>query len=595
MSNETPKLKESFQQFKRLFLLIKPYWIKLVKGTSLGVVIGIIGLAVPYLIKLLIDNVYPSQDVTLMQVIVAGILAINITSTLIGTIQGYFNLYVNSKLSNATSLLFFNHLQHLKIRFFDEHRVGEIMSRFSDVSQSLGAVNKVMQTVFVNGIYLLLVPPFLFLLQWKLAIVSLISLPITIMIITLTGKFLRRYWKKSAEAYASLNAFQFEMLTHIRALKVMSLEHHVYSESKKQIENALHIQLKAGGIGQVLGLSNGVLSSLNTALFTWIGWMFILSHQMTLGDYIAFTSYIGYLYNPLTQFVGLFSDFQQSAINLNRMFEYLDSPVEIEPDSSIENHSEIINQLKGDIEINAVTFGYNTDIKVLQDISLNIKPRSIVSIVGSSGSGKTSLLRLLVGMETPDEGNIFYDGIPLAQVPLSDLRKQVSVIWQEFSMFKGSILDNLTIGLNNVNQNDLTNAIKISRMDELINKLPKGLDTPVAEWGACISGGQRQRLAIARAIIRNTPIIIFDEATSNIDLKTEADILKDLFEKEKDKTIIFVTHRIATASLADKICLLENGKVQDFGSHEDLIERCETYRKIYFNGDNRNESLLKIL
>ena len=304
MSKEIPKLKESFKQFKRLFLLIKPYWGRLLKGMSLGVIIGIMGMAAPYLTKLLIDKVYPTQDVTLMQVIVAGVLAISIASTLIGTIQGYFNLYVNSKLSNSVSLLFFNQLQHLKVRFFDEHRVGEIMSRFSDVSKSLGSVNKVMQTIFVNGIYLILVPPFLFVLQWKLAIAALISLPITLTIIALTGKFLRKYWKKSAEAYADLSAFQFEMLTHIRALKAMVLEHHVYSESKKQMENALQIQLKAGGMGQALGLSNGILNALNTALFTWLGWTFILSHQMTLGDYIAFTAYIGYLYNPLSQFIG---------------------------------------------------------------------------------------------------------------------------------------------------------------------------------------------------------------------------------------------------------------------------------------------------
>ena len=560
---------------------------------SLGVIIGIMGMAAPYLTKLLIDKVYPTQDVTLMQVIVAGVLAISIASTLIGTIQGYFNLYVNSKLSNSVSLLFFNQLQHLKVRFFDEHRVGEIMSRFSDVSKSLGSVNKVMQTIFVNGIYLILVPPFLFVLQWKLAIAALISLPITLTIIALTGKFLRKYWKKSAEAYADLSAFQFEMLTHIRALKAMVLEHHVYSESKKQMENALQIQLKAGGMGQALGLSNGILNALNTALFTWLGWTFILSHQMTLGDYIAFTAYIGYLYNPLSQFIGLFSDFQQSAISLGRMFEYLDSPVEINPGSSIEKHSKIINPLSGKIKINGVTFGYNKDIKVLQNINLIIEPKSIVSIVGTSGSGKTSLLRLLVGMETPDEGEILYDNKSISQIPLPDLRKQVSVIWQEFSMFKGSILDNLTIGLDNVNQNEIINALKISRMEELVNSLPKGLDTPIAEWGVSISGGQRQRLAIARAIIRNAQVIIFDEATSNIDLKTEADILKDLFNKGINKTIIFVSHRIATASLADKICLLENGKVLDYGSRDELIERCESYRKIYFNDNNKNESLLK--
>jgi len=428
-----------------------------------------------------------------------------------------------------------------------------------------------------------------------LAIVALISLPLTIIIIALTGKFLRKYWKKSAEAYANLNGFQFEMLTHIRTLKTMVLEHHVYSEAKKQMEDALQLQLKAGGMGQVLGLSNGILNALNTALFTWLGWSFILTNQISLGDYIAFTLYIGYLYRPLSEFVGLFSDFQHTAINLGRMFEYLDSPVEIDPSGSHYKPGKIVEPLTGDIEIKNVTFGYNKETKVLQDINLTIEPKSILSIVGPSGSGKTSLLRLLIGMETPQEGDILFDGKSILQIPLPQLRKQITVIWQEFSMFKGSILDNLTIGIENVHENEVIKAVKLSRMNELINSLPQGLNTPIAEWGASLSGGQRQRLAIARAVIRNTPIIIFDEVTSNIDLKMEAEILRDLFIKEKDKTIIFVTHRLTSASLADKICLIEAGKILGYGSHSELMEECENYRRMHLSDNNRSNTVLKVV
>ena len=592
MTQEIPKLKESFQQFKRLMFLIKPYWGRLIKGMSLGVVIGLIGMITPYLTKLLIDEVYPSQDVTLMHVLVGGVLGITIINTLIGSIQGYFNLYINSKLSNSTSLMFFNHLQHLKVRFFDEHRVGEIMSRFGDVSKSLGSVNKVFQTFFVNGIYLILVPPFLFLLQWKLAVVALISIPLTVITISITGKFLRKYWKKTSEAYADLNAFQFEMLTHIRALKAMVLESYVYNQARNQIQDALKLQLKAGGMGQVLGLSNGLLNAMNTALFTWLGWKYILSNEMTLGDYIAFTSYIGYLYRPLSEFVNLFSEFQQSSINLGRMFEYLDSPAEIIPVEENESSKEIKNIITGNIEIKNLYFGYNPEIEVLKDINFSVDKNTIVSIVGSSGSGKTTLLRLLINMETAQKGSIYYDGMDSAKIPLNELRKQITVIWQEFSMFKGTIRDNLTIGLNDVDEKLIKTAVELARMDTHINALPQKLDTPISEWGSSLSGGQRQRLAIARAVIRNTPIIIFDEATSNIDMKTEAAILKDLFYELKNKTILFVTHRLSSAALADKVCYLENGEVVDAGSYSDLMERCESFRKM--NTPERNVILKSV-
>lgn len=313
-----PQLKESFQYFKRFLFLVQPYWGKIIKGLSLGVVIGVIGMITPFLTKLLIDKVYPTEDVSLMHVLVIGILGVSVGSILIGTLQSYYSLVINTQLSNSTSLMFFNHLQHLRIRFFDEHRVGEVMSRFGDLSSSLKSVNNLFQTVFVNGIYLFIVPPFLFLLHWKLAIISLISLPVTTIIIAVSGKFLRKYWKKSAEAFAEINAFQVESLSNIRLIKSMVLEKYVFNKTKEQMEGAINVQLKAGALGQVMGLLNGFVRTLNTALFTWLGWSYILSKEMTLGDYMAFTAYIGYLYNPLSQIVNLFSDFQQTSVSLNR-------------------------------------------------------------------------------------------------------------------------------------------------------------------------------------------------------------------------------------------------------------------------------------
>jgi len=226
--DKIPNLKESFLYFKRFLFLVKPYWSKIIKGLSLGIVIGLLGMITPFFTKLLIDKVYPTEDVSLMHVLVAAILGIGISNIIIGTIQSYYNLIIHTQLSNSTSLMFFNHLQHLKIRFFDEHRVGEIMSRFGDVSRSLKTVNDLFQNVFVNGIYLFIVPPFLFLLHWKLAVVSLISLPVTVIIISITGKYLRKNWKKSAEAFAELNAFQVESLSNIRLIKSLVPEKFVF-------------------------------------------------------------------------------------------------------------------------------------------------------------------------------------------------------------------------------------------------------------------------------------------------------------------------------------------------------------------------------
>src|SRR4051812_15869315 len=443
---DIPPLREAFQQFLRLLRLIRSYWGPLIKGMVLGLVLGVFGMITPYLSKLLIDEVYPTRNLTLMEVLVAGILVLAVAQAAMGAIRSYFTSYTTAHLANATSLLFFNHLQHLRTRFFDEHRVGEIMSRFGDVRTSLGSVSRVFETVFVNGVYLVLVPPFLFLLQWKLAIVSLITIPITVIITTTSSRLLRRFWKKSAEAYAELGAFQVGVLSHIRTLKALSLEHQLYNRASGQIQGALQMQLKAGGWSQVFGTLNAVVRALGTAVFTWYAWTLIIHNEMTLGDYIAFTAYMGYLYNPLQQITGLFSDFQQMAVNLGRMFEYLDAPVEQDPAGAYLPPGPVTRVVEGDLRLRDVSFGYSPEKRVLHDVNLHFPRGTITSVVGPSGAGKSSLLRLITRMEEPDSGRLFVDGSAMTAMPLSDLRRQVSVVWQEFALMQGTVWENLTLG-----------------------------------------------------------------------------------------------------------------------------------------------------
>ncbi|HEX5872575.1 MAG TPA: ABC transporter transmembrane domain-containing protein, partial [Longimicrobium sp.] len=430
----------------RLLRVIRPYWSPLAKGMILGLVLGMFGMVTPYLSKLLIDEVYPTRNVTLMHVLVGGIFAFSVAMAVMGGIRGYFTSYTTAHLSNATSLLFFNHLQHLRSRFFDEHRVGEIMSRFGDVRSSLQSVSKVFETLFVNGAYLFLVPPFLFLLQWKLAIVSLITIPLTVVLTTVSARIMRKYWKKSAEAYADLGAFQVEVLSHIRSLKTLAREHYVYDRANSQMKAALNVQLKAGGYSQIFNGLNAIIRSAGTALYTWYAWRLLIAGEMTLGDYIAFSAYIGYLYNPLAQITTLFSDFQQSAVNLGRMFEYLDTPTEQDPATAYDPIPPIRHVLEGDIRLRDLAFGYSADKNVLHDVNVHFQRGMITAVVGHSGVGKSSLLRLITRMEEPTAGQVFFDDIPATSITLPDLRRQVSVVWQEFAMMQGNIWDNLTMG-----------------------------------------------------------------------------------------------------------------------------------------------------
>jgi ABC-type bacteriocin/lantibiotic exporter with double-glycine peptidase domain len=582
---DIPPLREAFQQFMRLLRVIRPYWSPLAKGMYLGLVLGIFGMVTPYLSKLLIDEVYPTRDVTLMHVLVAGTLAVATTTAILGAIRGYFTTYTTSHLSNATSLLFFNHLQHLPARFFDEHRVGEVMSRFGDVRSSLQSVSRVFETLFVNGAYLILVPPFLFILQWKLAIVALITIPATVAITTLSARIMRKYWKLSAEAYAELGAFQVEVLSHVRTLKAMAREHFVYEHARGQMRGALNVQLKAGGYGQIFGALNGIVRALGMALFTWYAWRLIIAGEMTLGTYIAFSAYIGYLYNPLAQVTGLFAEFQQSAVSLGRMFEYLDMTTEQDPEVAHRPPPPIETVIEGDIRLRDIAFGYTPEKQVLRALNLHFAPATITAVIGTSGVGKSSLLRLLTRMETPGEGQVFFDGVPASTIALPDLRRQVTAVWQEVALLQGTIWDNLTLGVENPTRAAVDDAVRICRLDELIAELPLGYETAVGEWGSTLSGGQRQRLALARAVVRDAPVLLLDEATSNVDMATETDILRDLFARVRGKTVVSVTHRVSTAALADQIVVLDAGRAAAVGSHAELMQSSELYRTLVSGGE----------
>lgn len=554
----------------------------------LGPVVAVLGMVPPYLTKLLIDEVYPSQDVTLMHVIVGGVLGATVASAIVTFLQRCHNLHYEVRVRNEIRLLFFNHLQHLPTWFFNEHRVGEITSRFKDASSALIRLTSMFRTAISQGVYLLLVPPFLFYLNWKLAVVAVVAIPATVAVVTLAGRRWREAWKEASEAYSDLYAHNVEILSQIRMVKSLSLEHEAYEEANDHMSRATKTHRRSGRIGIAVDAANEGLRSLNLALFTWLGWTFILDGSLTLGSYIAFTTYVGFLYDPLKKLVDQFAKFQQSSVSLWRMFEYLDETPEQDPRTAYTEPGPVSTNLSGRIELDDVSFSYDEksfaddeDERVLDDVSLTVEPEETVAVVGPSGSGKTTLLRLLSALEPPDSGSIRLDGTPIGDLPLSDVRRQVMAVWQELTLFEGTIGSNLTLGLDDVSRAEMDRVTKLCQIHDLILDSDDGYETSVSEWGSSLSGGQRQRLVLARALLRPSPIYLLDEVTSNLDMETEAELLPKLFEELADRTVLFVTHRVESARHADRICVIEDGQIAGMGSHEALMATCDRYARLH--------------
>ncbi|MDB4915097.1 MAG: cyaB [Gemmatimonadetes bacterium] len=579
-----PTTREALAFFWRLVQLMRPFWGLLAKGTAMSISISVVGMITPYFSKIYFDRVYPTRDITLLQVLVVGSVTLTITSAFMTAVRGYYSMSIGAQLNRSISLMFFNHLQHLTIRFFDQHRVGEIYSRFGNVSASIKTVTGTFETVMLNCAFLILVPPLLLFMNPRVALLSLITVPITTTLSTISSRWVRRYSQRGMETNAELSAFQIETLSNIRIVKGLAAEPFVFRLAQEQLHAAMELSFKSGALGVSVGFVNAVLRTLGLGAFTYVAWTQIIHQDMTLGDFMAFSMYVGYLTGPVGSVASMFMDFQTSAVSFGRMFEYLDLPVEQDPSLAFKSAKPISHRLAGDFALRDITFQYTPEKAVLRNVSMSVARGSLSAIVGPSGAGKSSVLRLISGLERPQVGEIWFGDTRSEAITLPDIRRQIAAVWQEVSLMRGTIRDNLTYALDDVSEERLDEVLRVCRLTELIAEQPLGMETTVAEFGATLSGGQRQRLAIARALLRDAPILTLDEATSNIDVSTESEILRDVFSRARGTTIVFVTHRVSTAVLADRIFVMDAGCIVGAGTHPELMDSCQVYRDLYTAG-----------
>jgi len=505
---------------------------------------------------------------------------------LIAVIQGIFRFYMRQIVIGVSRWIeydlrndFFTHLERLSINFFLNYKTGDIMSR---ATNDLNSVRMVLGpgimysittiTMFVLAISLMLS------INVRLTIYALIPFPLLSFLISRFGGIIHKKYEKIQAQFSSMSARIQENLAGIRVVKAYTREDSEIEEFKKQNKRYYEKSKSLIKVWSIFFPLMELMGGLGILVVLWYGGIQVISGRISIGDFVAFNGYILLLLWPMIALGWVISLFQRGAASMGRINKILDIKPEIADDENVMN----INDIEGEIEFRNLTFSYNnTKEPVLKNINLRIEKGMTLAIVGPTGSGKTTLVNLIPRIFDAPDGTVFIDEIPVKKIPLRILRSKVGYIPQDTFLFSDTIRENIIYGVNDVSDNEIIESAEISQILNDIEEFPEKFDTVLGERGINLSGGQIQRISIARAIIRKPKILILDDALSSVDTYTEEQILKRLKNFMKERTSIVISHRISTVKDSDWIVVLDNGMIVEEGRHEELIEKDGMYASLY--------------
>jgi len=563
---------------RQLLSLIRPYSKLIIQSTLASLVMIIMQLPTPYFTRILIDNIFPNQDITLLGFIILIQVALALFNGIFGTLHSYFQLGVGLRMSLDVGERFLKHLEKLSFSFYDERRTGELLSRFADAHGAINSTVNLLSSVFLSFAQLSFFPLILFLLSWKLTLLALLVYPLDIIVYREMNKRLYKYGKLLAERRADFQAKLFESLAGIRTIQALGIERHAEKQIVGQMVEVAGEQLRVGKTSQLGSLASGVLRACGTALFTWFGWRYVIGGEMSLGTFMAFTMYLGFLSGPIHQLFSISQSLQQTLVHTNRFFEIYDLKPDInDPDGgAVEPGVEL-----RDIRLVDVNFRYGQGGHVLRDINLTIPAGTMTALVGRSGAGKTTLINLLPRFYDPSSGYVLYGDQDLRDYQVRSLRDRIGYVMQSNTFFYGTILSELTLGDTTLSMDKVEEAARRAHIHEFIVSLPQGYQTHLSESGINLSQGQLQRLALARVFLQDRPILILDEPTSALDYESEDYIKQTLEEIRKSRTVIIIAHRLSTIESADKVVVLDHGRIMEEGAFSQLSHGTGAFTDLY--------------
>jgi HlyB family type I secretion system ABC transporter len=571
---EAPEVRHDLWKFSEL---LKPHGLVLVEVLLASVAIQCFGLVTPLFTQLLLDRVVVERSLGTLSAIGVGLLIFSLFQVIMSSLRRYLIFHTANKIDLALIVGFVSHTFRLPLAYFESRYVGDITSRIDENRKIRRFLTSEALTLLLDMLTVFIYVGLMFWYSWRMALLALAIVPFFLVLAIVATPFLKRISREIFSAKTVEGSYLIEAMGGISTIKSMGIERTV----RWHWEDLFNKSIKANFSGQILreriNFSSSLVEIMLARILLLFGVWQVIDEQLTIGGLIAFNMLLGNVISPFKRLSDLWNDFQEVIIAVER----INDVVEAQPEENLQQLSTrpSLPTLRGHIRFDRVTFRYNSqsDTNVLENLKFEIMPGQTVAIVGRSGSGKTTISKLILGLYPPTEGKIWIDGYEVTNISLRSLRSQIGVVDQNTFLFGGTIRDNISIAHPEATTEEIKEAAKLAGADQFIEALPLKYETYIGEGGGMLSGGQRQRLAIARALLGKPQLLVLDEATSSLDAESERIIQTNLNTILKKQTTIVIAHRLSTVRNADRILVLDRGVLVESGTHEELMAKGGQY------------------